>query len=771
MKKIKLFMMLALLVAGVSNVFAGTATHSYDVTYVGVPESKTGNYTINTLYREYDLGFLGTWYQEGIDRSASTPTKIVMKNGAESGTPEVTPLTNDNYNTYFSPETITGYDYSVSIEGNQITITYTKTIDNYEDGDYIYSQYYWQSGQSSTRTKLPGKEIAIALNLNQTDYNVTEKYIDSRDRLQERTVTVQSSHLKDAVIPATVTIDGEVYTVTAIQKFGFNYPLNHQITRRVCPNTTSNPRTEEQKKEDGIYGQTVIDHNTGAYDDVDNINDHSNTWLETVTFENPDNIKYIGDYAFQSCTKLRSIIIPKNVEYLGAGVCSACQALTDVRFQVDNQTQRTKIKVLKNFSFWYCSALQTLELPDGIEEIEGQQYGAALQYMEGLTLIRLPNTLKTIGAHFLCCASSLKEVTIPASVTYIDGAAFHGCESLESVYLLGKAAALQKNAGRFPTFSENATLCKDHVSGCTFYTTPDYLESYQRDPVWSLIDEDGKDDGEVNDKNTFNTVYSNYANKLVAFQGEKRNFEGGKWVTAIFPHGVTDYKNSVFGAKTRVAIPDVNTHPTMSYGMDAVIYNVTFKLISSDDIPAATPVMFCPANTVKNYEMISISDYAKAGFKDEMTKDHVVHPQTAEDGANIRMKGWYQTHRLMPWDFYFMYKNKTVDENGNATYTDEDEKAMFYRVPEGATNIRVGATRCWWTISDATGVKISTNMSPDNNAKSMFFIDDETTGISNVETRINIEGIYDLQGRKIDVKQSDLPQGMYIVNGKKFIKK
>ena len=149
-----------------------------------------------------------------------------------------------------------------------------------------------------------------------------------------------------------------------------------------------------------------------------------------------------------------------------------------------------------NFTFWYCSALETLELPDGITKIEGQTYGAALQYMVRLNLIRLPNTLVTIGAHFLCCASSLKELTIPASVKTINGACFHGCESLESVYLLGKAAALDAKANDGSgTFEQNYTLCKEHVSGCTFYTTPDYIKDYQEDDVWCLIDEDGKDDG------------------------------------------------------------------------------------------------------------------------------------------------------------------------------------------------------------------------------------------------------------------------------------
>jgi len=784
MKKTKLFLMLALLVVGVSNAWAWEREASYDVEYVGLPTGVSGDYTIS---KAYDGESLINFNREGIDESQSNSTLIVMKNSGRIGSASLTTLTNSNYSTYFRPNTVTGYDFSVDIDrapsGNthgHITITYTLNVDNVAIGDYIYSTKYWQSGQANTSIQLPAGEIAIALNPRFTE-TVTEQYVDGNS-IRQRQRQAQTSHVVNAVIPEKVTIGGQEFTVVAIQKLGFTYAQNYIDELKNCSQRVTNPRNDAQKEADGIYSPQVWNQNSGVSDvSRATLNDHSNWYLESVTFEAPENIKYIGDYAFQSCVKLKSIVIPKNVEYLGTGVCSTCPVLNDVRFQVDNTTHRTEITTLRTGSFFLCKSLETLELPDGITTIQGASSSdhsgtfGPLQYMTKLTLIRLPNTLTTIGSHFLCSCSSLREVTIPASVTYIDGAAFHGCESLESVYLLGPHSVLEANEGDgSETFGENRTLCKEHVSGCTFYTTPDYIAGYQNDPVWSKIDEDGKFDGTTRTNEAGREVTCNNANKLVAFQGEKRDFEGGKWVTAIFPHGVTNYKSSVFGANTRVAIPDVNTHPTMSYGMNSVIYNVTFKLISGNDIPAATPVMFCPENTVEDYEMISISDYSTAGFKEEMTKDHIVHPQTAEDGAHIYMKGWYQTHTLLPWDFYFMYKNKTVDENGNPTYTDDNERAKFYRVPKATENgrgVRAGATRCWWTVRDASGIRIPTEIDPDSNAKAMFFFDDETTGINNVETRINIEGIYDLQGRKIDVKQSDLPQGMYIVNGKKFIKK
>ncbi len=810
MRKIKLIMLLALLCVGVSKSWAGTATESYVVEYVGLTVADGAGYDI---WREYsESGWMITTYTEGIDASASNDYLIVMKNGSDWGTPSVTDLTSENFNTYFSPKTITGYGSNVAItapSGNQdgkITITYTKHAYHVE-GDYIYSTTYTQS--TNNVVELTNNEIAISLNLKDTDVvtdtvRLTSRYINgtylsitrAKTPSQEgskteaadtdgddagtratyeylgqlntdmgdnaywflRTHQVKTSHLRNAVIPATVTIDGIEYTVTAIQKFGFNYSQNHQRTRDLCQNRIPNPGTDE-----GIKGAEVWDETNNVRKDYYNINDHSNYWLETVSFEAPENIKYIGDYAFQSCVKLKSIIIPKNVEYLGTGVCSSCQALKDVLFQVDEE-HKTKITVLKNFSFWYCTAIESLELPDGILEIEGASYGAALQYMEGLTLIRLPNTLRTIGPHFLCCASSLKEITIPASVTYINGAAFHGCESLESVYLLGEASALDgEDDGGFPTFGENSSLCKEHVSGCTFYTTPDYLPSYAKDPTWRLIDEDGKDDGTTRTNSEGYTITCNYGNYLKVIEPEKRDFVGGRWVTAIFPNGVTDYK-TVFGEKTLVARP--SGQPTYSSEQNVRMYDVAFQLITGSDIPKGTPVMFCPENTVNNYEMITMANLADANFKKDMTNEHVVDPLTAVDGAKINMKGQYKDHTMLPWDFYFMYKATSRDEDGNVTDKDYDNPAKFYRVPDAQNAAVIRSTRCYWTIN-VDGVKTDPTMTT---AKDFFF-DNDVDGIENVETRINISGVYDLQGHKLNINENELPQGLYIVNGKKVVVK
>ena len=857
MRKIKLFMMLALLVAGVS----GAWGYNYTVNYVGRTVTQGAGYTKNSnyitsennaamivtsnnhqlqaneiipntiegytatvsvrntnprsvtiTYTERYMSFRMIFDKEmipgaGYTVNANVKGTIVVSDdnamvitfdkqatGAPTDPSQITDATITNY---ITANSVTNYNASFYVnlaeaelgyKGN-ITVNYVTTVTptddmTWNDGVFQYSRIYTR--QSYNSVLLPEDEVAISLYLGKTtEVTDTVKYSsqhatgwqtdDDGDGVGDqayftslgrqidgfgsnnysyfytRRHQVAYSDQTSVTIPATVEHNGKIYKVTAIQKWGFTYKQNHQMMIGNC----SNER----------YFWGCID-------------DHSNRYLQQVRFESPSNIKSIGDYAFMSCTKLTSIVFPNSLEYLGQGIFEMCQALNDCRFQtLDDGT--VKFKILKMFTFWMCVSMQSLELPDGITEIEGQQAGAALQYMLKLTNIRLPNTLERIGPHFLCCASSLKTLTIPASVTYIDGAAFHGCESLENVYLLGSAAALQAqytgsgSTQSSSTFSANDTFCKDAVANCTFWVTDDYYDSYKNDAVWSQIDHTV-----FNDDFTEVVRYTNADhNALRKIIQEKRVFPA-KWVTAIFPYGVEDYK-TVFpkgsaSKDTRVAVMDPTATHTVTTGTDPQsgksirLYNVVYKLLEGDDIPAQTPVMICAAQETE-YVLYTQNQAATDWFKDQAPREHPT-TVTAEDGATITMKGKYIPYLMHPWDFYFMYKDKVVNADGSITYP--DDPAKFYRVPSATKAATVGTCRCYWTIN-VENVKVDTSMAPAQDAKgyNIFMYDDEVTGIDDVEVRVVIEGIYDLNGRKLDIAPEDLPKGVYIVNGKKQMMK
>ena len=772
----------------------------------------------------------GTNPTNGRITSAADATVLEIQ---KTGTAEILTLTTDNVSNYIQARPITGYTTSYLVRTSEAQLGYVGNIYvNYvadteatvwTDGIWDYSTQYTRT--TGTVVNLSADECAISLHL--TGKEETETVVFYRYRLQTNYQTQYYDLVNNQMNQngnantyplddigtrlngTTLTIDdpdtefGEDNTITYTFISQGDWEKSNWYQRDNWGNETfyyRKPYTYERKRTYGVstvenaiiplvdptYGRKVTaiqkwglcykqedveqvqnceinDNGTVNHDNIigvgNLVDDHSNHYLKTVTFEKKSdgtsNLKSIGDYAFMSCKELVSVDIPNTVEYLGQGAFEMDTKLKDVNFQtLDDGT--IKIKTIKNFTFWLCTAMETLYLPDGITEIEGQQSGASLQYMTSLINLRLPNTLEHIGPHFLCSASSLKTLTIPVSVTYIDGASFHGCESLETVYILGPAATLQgeyaegDSGTASSTFSANTTLCKEAVNHCTFYTTDDHLEGYQNDDVWSRIDENG----------VYNPNNGQFGNTLKAIPAEKRVMPT-TWVTALFPKGVDDYEDT-FGAGTLVA----KMKECTSYETKVINGKATRVLPYDEDnkgIPANKPVLI-KAGHETEYEFYNNADKEESWWKQNSTEDFP-YGVTAPDGAVIQMKGRYLAHQLQPWDFYFMYKNKTVDEDGNVTYP--NEPAMFYRVPNQQNAATIKACRCWWTIN-------VDNMYTTNTSAKTFqsFFDEETTRINGAENaRVVIGGIYDLQGRKLDVDESELPQGLYIVNGKKVVVK
>ena len=655
------------------------------------------------------------------------------------------------------------YEYPLNGSGYRLSGGTSTALD--DDGEGV-ATYVYQSDKSETLLSSADETVTIGSNT----FNVYYETL-----VYKRTHDVAYSDVTTITIPKEVTHDGVTYAVTAIQKWGFAYGESDLNVYKRCDDYDATDESLKDVKHYKDYPGT---------DTYDNINDHSNDYLQTVRFEDMSNVHSIGDYAFMTCKKLTSIVIPASVTYFGSGLFECDKALTDCRFQTLTDSYVSYLKgletdastkdeatvpvtdaligqvrwhTLRNFTFWFCTGMKSLELPDGITEIKGTSFGASMQYMTSLINLRLPNTLTTIGPHFLCSAISIETLTIPASVTYIDGACFHGCENLTSVYLLGPAATLKATTAAGETFGENSPFCAEHVNNCTFYTTNDYLSGYESDGTWSTIDNNGE----------WDPANGEYANYLKVMPAETRTFPM-KWVTALFPKGVTNYK-SEFGEDTKVAVMDYATKGTgtdpSQGGKTITMYNITFKLISGDDIPANTPVMI-KAGKQTNFQLYQLSDEQDATWKSESTKDHATTITVDEDGTEISMKGRYLSWMLTPWDYYFMYKDKVVASDGTITYP--ENPAKFYRVADQAEAPYVGPCRCYWTIA-VNGTKTNALTT----AKQGFFTGtDETTGITTPENiRINVSGIYDLNGRKLDIPEDELPQGMYIVNGKKIVKK
>ena len=753
MKKIKLFMMLALLVMGVSNVWA--ATKDFYVNYER--EFIDGGYSFNSTAIQKFSNISGleavgdrmirvTYNYSAPD--ASDVAKYITAKGVAGYTTRVVGNDNTIYICYIWNDVLSSSYVYFYVDENKIA--------NHEwsSGHFTYSDLYVKTNTTRIKNiiKLPANKCAVRLNT----------YTD-------REVTILK---KDPT---------KSYDVVAIQTHGMDENVKHSIYIPSSCKYVNNPNYE-------------------CY------NNWSNSSLQKVTFEKASNVRSIGDYAFCSCKTLTTIEIPQSVEYLGEACFSMCVGLTNgLTFErTSGASFTTGIKVIRNYTFWMCQNMTDLEYPDGIIVIEGQQSGSSMQYMVNLSHLRLPNTLVAIGPHFLCDASSLTEVSIPASVKYIDGACFHGCESLKKVFLLGPASALQGVYDGSDTFDANPTLCKDNVSNCVFITTQDNIKGYAEDTneVWQLIadnrtncqsslravkvDEDGEvvrnDAGELvyeTDENG-QPVYLKYpdgteikptacgngwGNALTYLPDQKVNFTPGKWVTVIFPKAYSNAElRSTFGNDVVLAKMTGFQSPESSWVNNKLTYHLNFTEQSAAE--ANVPYMIKPGqkNGTESYNVTMIAaNEMNESYRAELTKDHAL-PIVASDNTEVVMYGWFKKiDKMRLWEFYF--KNPQVNGQWNTN-------CQFKRITDEAKAPAIKAFRCYWRIwlegeaQDAAA-----------GAKTGFFTfvdeDNETTAIEQPESNISIEigNIYDLNGRKLDVKKEDLPKGLFIIDGKKVMVK
>ena len=173
----------------------------------------------------------------------------------------------------------------------------------------------------------------------------------------------------------------------------------------------------------------------------------------------PDGVEHIGEYAFDNCSGLTSIIIPDGVTVLGEGAFRACSGLTSVvipqsvtnieqgvfwfdeqltfiEVVADNPCYSSQDGVLfnKDKTELLCypegKPGETYRIPDGVKHI-----GEYAFYCANLTSIVIPKGVTSIGAFAFECCRGLTSIVIPAGVTSMGSWAFSECSNLASVVI------------------------------------------------------------------------------------------------------------------------------------------------------------------------------------------------------------------------------------------------------------------------------------------------------------------------------------------------
>lgn len=201
----------------------------------------------------------------------------------------------------------------------------------------------------------------------------------------------------------------------------------------------------------------------------------------------------------------------------------------------------------------------------------------------------------------------------------------------------------------------------------------------------------------------------------------KRAFVKG-WNTLVLPFSMTGEEvENAFGKDAKVARFTNSTDNVIDLKTDADKY-----------ITANVPVLIHLENDIANVAFTA----------DDVT--NTASPSTSGD-MGIDFVGSYAALTTIPAGQYFINANKLWKSAGAST---------------------INSTFAYFTVpASAAGAKIR------------LFIDGEevtTTGINGVttgDTKSADGNVYNLNGQKVGTNLSDLPKGVYIVGGKKVIKK
>lgn len=434
-------------------------------------------------------------------------------------------------------------------------------------------------------------------------------------------------------------------------------------------------------------------------------------------------------------------------------------------------------------AFYGCSALKDIVLPEGVEYIrDGAFSGAAIE------AIHLPNTLKVIEKNAFVC-EKLKTITIPASVEKIEAQAFQNNKALTDVYVLGTKTKAENQA-----FYEQASASFSYTnpSGTTplkreFYKKSgsdsplamlrypkdaknDYLNEHSRTlggTTNSMLAENGeiwptKEDGK------YTVQHGDYAGwKNFALVGENKKDDtwdddkrvDGKWYTMCLPFDMTAQQlKSAYGSKVEVvefSDVDVVTKPN-----NDKIITLKFKQPVTET-KAHHPYMIHPSLHKGTQTGVKTTI---VGIKKQEEKQESLDAQKVvktADGVTYTFIGNYENAKHLQQFSYYYYSGNDETQYKNG----------FYKWIKSGSGTWTPYTACVLMNKD-NGANAKPSVS-----YYLESIDGQTTAIDTLPVMPAVRDmqqgkVYTITGQLVQQGALDLkalPQGLYIVNGKKYI--
>ena len=141
-----------------------------------------------------------------------------------------------------------------------------------------------------------------------------------------------------------------------------------------------------------------------------------------------DSVTGIGQQAFFNCSSLTSITIPVSVKGIGWQAFCRCSGLTSIIFNAKNCSVESNWLRLEN-DFYGEVLINNFEFGPEVESIPSN----ICQYLDKLTSITIPNSVRSIGDRAFYNCSSLSNICFPSLIKHIGSDAFLGTPFLNEL--------------------------------------------------------------------------------------------------------------------------------------------------------------------------------------------------------------------------------------------------------------------------------------------------------------------------------------------------
>ena len=192
-----------------------------------------------------------------------------------------------------------------------------------------------------------------------------------------------------------------------------------------------------------LVNDTLIITGSGA---MNNSRPWSSYLSQIVHVSLPDGLTNICDDAFDSASKLQSIVIPNTVTSIGKEAFYSCTSLKQITMSnametigsyafyktaITSITLPSTLISLGTYAFNNCTQLAAITIPGSLSSIADYTFQKCIN----LRKLVIEEGVKTIGAYTFEGCSKLNDITIPEGVISIGNQAFHECTSITDISL------------------------------------------------------------------------------------------------------------------------------------------------------------------------------------------------------------------------------------------------------------------------------------------------------------------------------------------------